>query len=109
MKERLALLSALLGNAISLSAQVHVAPTGNDAAPGTQSSPFRTINHAAAVAAPGSTIFLHAGTYGDEQGIVQLGSKDLVLQGAGAASTVLRPHLSAVLALPAESVTVKLE
>lgn len=101
MKERLALLSALLGNALSLSAQVHVAPTGNDAAAGTQSSPFRTIDHAAAVAAPGSTIFLHAGTYGDEQGIVQLGTKDLVLQGAGAASTVLRPHLSAVLALPA--------
>jgi hypothetical protein len=80
-------------------AQIHVAPTGNDAGAGTASSPFRTINHAAAVAAPGSTIYLRAGVYGNEQGIVQLGTKDLVLQGDGAATTILLPHSSLTLPL----------
>src|SRR4029079_16965482 len=82
-----------------LHAQIHVAPTGNDGGSGTAGSPFLTINHAAAVAAPGSTIYVHAGTYGDEQGIVQLGSKDLVLQGDGAAITLIHAHSSLTIAL----------
>ena len=33
---------------------LHVAITGTDAAAGTESAPFRTINHAAQVALPGT-------------------------------------------------------
>ncbi|MCR9245733.1 MAG: VCBS repeat-containing protein [bacterium] len=94
-------LLALLPAAVALlldagpRAQIHVAPTGDDQqGVGTMASPFLTINHAAAVAAPGATIVLAAGIYGDEQGIVLLGSKDLVLQGAGVGVSVLRPHLT---------------
>ena len=41
----------------------HVATTGTDTAPGTASAPFRTINHAAALALPGDTVIVHDGTY----------------------------------------------
>lgn len=83
-----------------LGAQVHVSPLGNDGNSGSAGSPFRTINHAASVASNGGTIFVHAGTYGDEQGIVQLGTKDLVLQGDGAATTILHGHSSLTILLP---------
>lgn len=51
-----------------LSAGIHattfnVAINGNDANPGTRSSPFRTIQHAADLAQPGDVITVHAGTY----------------------------------------------
>jgi uncharacterized protein (TIGR03382 family) len=41
----------------------HVAPTGDDAASGTASSPFRTIQRAADQVAAGDTVVIHAGTY----------------------------------------------
>ena len=48
----------------SLSArEYHVSPAGSDAGPGTESAPFRTINHAAQMALPGDTVTVHAGTY----------------------------------------------
>lgn len=84
---------------VCAAAQIHVAPTGSDGNPGTAASPLRTIAHAANVAAPGSTIHLHAGVYGDEQGIVQLGTKDLVLEGADPATTILVPHATSTLPL----------
>ena len=41
----------------------HVAATGDDIAAGTESAPFRTINHAAQVALPGDTVLVHEGVY----------------------------------------------
>src|SRR5674476_426566 len=41
----------------------HVAVTGADTAAGTESAPFRTINHAAQVARPGDTVLVHEGVY----------------------------------------------
>jgi len=41
----------------------YVAPTGDDANPGTQSQPWRTIQHAADTLAAGDTIYIRAGTY----------------------------------------------
>jgi alpha-N-arabinofuranosidase len=41
----------------------HVAPSGNDADPGTQTAPFRTIQHAANLAQPGDVITVHEGVY----------------------------------------------
>lgn len=87
-----------------LAAQWHVSPTGDDAATGGAADPFLTIQHAAGVAAAGDTIHLQAGVFADEQGIVALGDKDLVLQGAGIGVTVLQPHTSLTTMLPPATV-----
>jgi len=42
---------------------LHVAITGADTAAGTESAPFRTINHAAQVAVGGDTVLVHEGLY----------------------------------------------
>ncbi|HEY5483081.1 MAG TPA: DUF1565 domain-containing protein, partial [Propionibacteriaceae bacterium] len=41
----------------------HVAITGADTAAGTESAPFRTINHAAQVAVGGDKVLVHEGVY----------------------------------------------
>lgn len=87
----------------SATAQAHwwVSPTGNNANPGTAALPFQTINHAATTAAPGDVIHLVAATYGDEQGNVVLGTKNLTLVGAGPGATVIKAHTSLNQILPA--------
>jgi len=44
-------------------AEIHVAPKGDDANPGTESKPFRTIQRAAEAAQPGDIITVHEGVY----------------------------------------------
>jgi len=46
-------------------AEFHLAPSGNDASPGTQAKPFATLERAqkAARASKGSTVWLHNGSY----------------------------------------------
>lgn len=94
---------AMAGAVAALPAQGQwwVSPSGNDANAGTQASPFLTINHANSVAAAGDTIRLTAGSFGDEQGNVLLGDKNVQLIGAGQGITVLRSHSSSDLMLPA--------
>jgi hypothetical protein len=41
----------------------HVAPSGSDAAEGTETAPFATIAHALSVALAGDAVLVHAGTY----------------------------------------------
>lgn len=43
--------------------EYHVAMQGSDQAPGTADKPFRSISRAAALAEPGDTVTVHAGTY----------------------------------------------
>lgn len=43
--------------------EIHVAKTGNDLHAGSRENPFATIGKAAAVAQPGDTVTVHAGTY----------------------------------------------
>ncbi|WP_229119449.1 right-handed parallel beta-helix repeat-containing protein [Enemella evansiae] len=43
--------------------ELHVSPNGSDAADGSESTPFRTINHAAQIARAGDTVVVHAGEY----------------------------------------------
>lgn len=52
----------LVGN-VATAATWHVATTGNDAAAGTDTAPWRTIQRAADAVAPGDTVIIHAGTY----------------------------------------------
>ena len=42
---------------------IHVATSGYDTAHGTESDPFRTIQHAADIAEPGDVVIVHAGVY----------------------------------------------
>ena len=44
-------------------AEFHVAPSGNDANPGTPAAPLRTIQRAADLAQPGDVITVHEGVY----------------------------------------------
>ncbi|HSD90095.1 MAG TPA: DUF1565 domain-containing protein, partial [Kofleriaceae bacterium] len=41
----------------------HVSPTGNDAASGSSTDPWKTIQRASNTAAAGDTVLVHAGTY----------------------------------------------
>lgn len=52
----------------------YVSPTGNDNAPGTIAYPWQTIQYAVDQAAPGMTIFLMAGTYGERVAIRKSGT-----------------------------------
>ena len=53
----------LLAPAAARAAEFHVAPSGNDANPGTQAAPLRTIQRAADLAQPGDVITVHEGVY----------------------------------------------
>jgi hypothetical protein len=44
-------------------ASYYVATTGDDANPGTRSSPFRSLSKAVSVLKPGETLLVRAGTY----------------------------------------------
>jgi alpha-N-arabinofuranosidase len=58
-----AALTAIVVAPILQATEIHVATSGNDANPGTQSAPFLTIQHAADLAQPGDVVTVHAGTY----------------------------------------------
>jgi hypothetical protein len=50
----------------------HVAPGGSDVAPGTAAAPWRTLDHAARMAAPGATVLLAPGDYARRGHITRL-------------------------------------
>lgn len=95
-------LIALAAIAAALPAQNewHVSPTGDDANAGSSASPFRTIARAVTAAANGDLVRLAAGIYGDEQGAISLGAKELTIFGAGIGATILRSHTSIDQTLP---------
>jgi parallel beta-helix repeat protein len=47
----------------SVGHRLYVAPTGSDANPGSESAPFQTIQHAADLAKPGTSVHVAPGTY----------------------------------------------
>src|ERR1700746_1762329 len=53
----------LLLPSVTRAATYYVAPNGSESNPGTQSAPWRTITHSAAVASAGDTVFITNGTY----------------------------------------------
>jgi hypothetical protein len=60
----LALVAILLGTATSaMATDLYVATTGSDSNAGTQTAPFLTLNKAASVATPGTTVHVAPGTY----------------------------------------------
>lgn len=71
---QLALASALGTEAQVDGTQLYVAPNGNDANPGTQAQPLRTIQRAIDRAVAGTTVFLRQGTYHEIVKIDQSGT-----------------------------------
>ena len=72
---RLALL-ALVAVALAMPAladTLYLAPTGDDAAAGTQEAPWRTLAHAVSVMKPGDTFVLAEGTYTVESAVIARG------------------------------------
>ena len=64
MRETFVAILAVLSLSTSLHARTfYIAFNGNDANPGTDDAPFRTIQHAANLAQPGDTITVHEGIY----------------------------------------------
>jgi len=61
----------------------HVAPNGADANPGTEAKPFRTIQKAADIAAPGDKVMIRAGAYAESVTIKNSGGsgRPIVFQG----------------------------
>ncbi|MGI4717260.1 MAG: choice-of-anchor Q domain-containing protein [Janthinobacterium lividum] len=59
----MAVLFAASSSAMAAAAHIYVSPTGSDSNPGTQAKPVKTITRADALAGPGSTIHVAAGTY----------------------------------------------
>jgi hypothetical protein len=57
------LAAALLAAAVASAATLYVSPKGDDANPGTEAAPFRTIGKATQAAGPGDTVLVHAGSY----------------------------------------------
>ncbi|WP_167859324.1 carbohydrate binding domain-containing protein [Paenibacillus cymbidii] len=55
-------------------ATYYVATNGSDSNPGTFDSPFRTIQHAADVTAPGDTVLIRGGTYRETVNVTQSGT-----------------------------------
>ena len=53
----------------ALATEYYVAPTGSDSNPGTQASPWGTVQKAASTAAAGDTVWLRGGTYSPSAGI----------------------------------------
>jgi MYXO-CTERM domain-containing protein len=53
----------LLAAKNALAAEYYVAPTGSDSNPGTQASPWGTVQKAASTAAAGDTVWFRGGTY----------------------------------------------
>lgn len=54
---------ALVGVPCALGVDYFVATTGNDANPGTETLPWRTVQKAADTMVAGDTVFIRAGTY----------------------------------------------
>jgi hypothetical protein len=78
-------------------AEYWVSPHGNDAHTGIQAAPWQTLRKAAAQAAPGDTIFLRAGTYGETLRPARSGEPDKPIRFVGAPGE--RPILSGADAL----------
>src|SRR6478609_2384568 len=56
-------LAAILGPVTGEAAQYYVSPTGNDLAAGTSAAPWKTLQHAADVSAPGDVNTARSGNY----------------------------------------------
>jgi hypothetical protein len=62
------------------STEYHVSPSGNDSNPGTLSSPWITVQHAADSVSSGDTVIIHTGTYKEEVVFKISGTEDMPIE-----------------------------
>lgn len=97
-----------LGVVPTTTEQRYVAPTGNDIAEGTETAPWRTVQHAADSVGPDTTVWVNAGTYEGGLQISQGGSPGAYVvfrsSGAGPARLVGGPAFDAVVHIEASYV-----
>src|SRR4051794_1062689 len=65
---------ALVSVVSSSAATYYVSPSGNDAAPGSQTQPWRTIAKAATMMKAGDTSIVNAGTYNEKVSTARAGT-----------------------------------
>jgi hypothetical protein len=75
----------------------YVSPSGSDSGVGSQSAPWRTIGHAAAVAGAGSTVLIGSGSYGE----------NVTLSVSGSASSPITFQAAAGASVSTTSLTIK--
>jgi len=86
-------LTVLIFAAVTRATEFHVALQGNDANPGTQAAPLRTIQHAANLAQPGDVITVHEGVYRERISPARGGesdSKRIVYQAASGENVAIK-------------------
>ena len=57
------MIASILGPQVTLATDYFVTKTGNDTNPGTHSSPWKTLSHAANMLIAGDTVYIGSGTY----------------------------------------------
>lgn len=77
------LLCSLLLTTATHAGNVFVAPTGDDAGPGTIAKPYRTIQHAVDALQPGDTCYLRGGTYRETVTLPRSGTADQPIRISG--------------------------
>lgn len=81
----------------ALAADRHVSLTGNDANPGTQAAPWRTLKKAGEAAVAGDTVYIHPGTYTNDR---------LAVRNSGTAGNpiVFRPQTEGTVTIDGSSI-----
>lgn len=65
---------------VSQGASYYVSPSGDDSNPGTESQPWRTIKHAAAIAGAGETVYVRNGIYEEAVSFDRSGSPQNIIR-----------------------------
>ena len=85
----------------AFSKEFYLSPHGNDAQPGSEPHPWRTLQHAVTMVQPGDTLFLQAGSYPEDVHLSASGERNHPITIAGAPgkqvtlrSLILEPGVS---------------
>ena len=81
----------------------YVSPSGKDTNPGTQHSPWRTIQHAVKRAGPGTGIYVREGTYAEEVTIAASGSPGRYMSSESGPNALSAPSSTTSFARPARA------
>ncbi len=94
MKKLSLIVLLLIATTLCFAQNYYVSPTGNDAANGSQATPWKTVRNAVlTVTSPGSTINILPGTYTESSSTINL-AVGVNLKGADPATTIIKTTMS---------------